>query len=294
MKKKPFSSEFAFSLGVPALIWQCLFFYLPLLLLVLASFLALSDEGAILGLTMNKIFFFVNPLYGKVIAASLLMAFSNALICLAIAYPVAYFMAITAKRFKNILLILLIVPFWTNFLLHVYAWFFVLEREGFLNNLLLSLGIIHEPLHLLNSFFSIMVMMVYYYLPFMVLPIYSSLERFDLRLIEASLDLGATSMQTFRRIMLPLTLRGVRTGFFLVYIPSFGEFAIPELMGGDKQMFVGSVVSHYILGEQTGSLGAAFTVVSCAVLLISAVLFYWLINRFLIPQTEPQEIKAAP
>ncbi|MES2345107.1 MAG: ABC transporter permease [Chlamydiota bacterium] len=281
MKKKIFSLEFPFFLGIPALIWQFLFFYAPLLILVITSFIKISEEGFIQGFTFEKIYFFLNPIYGKVIVASLLLAFSNAVICLLIAYPVAYFMAIAAKKFKNLLLILMIVPFWTNFLLHVYAWFFVLERDGFLNTLLRSIGIINEPIQLLNSLFSIMVMMVYYYLPFMVLPLYSSLERFDYKLIEASLDLGATSMQTFRRIMLPLTLGGVRTGFFLVYIPSFGEFAIPELMGGDKQMFVGSVVSHYILGEETGSLGAAFTVVSCFSLLVSAIFFFWLISRFL-------------
>ena len=140
--------------------------------------------------------------------------------------------------------------------------------------------VISTPVTLLNSLFSIMVMMVYYYLPFMVLPIYSSLERFNTSLIEASLDLGASWFQTFRRIILPLTMRGVRAGFFLVYIPSFGEFAIPELMGGDKRMFVGNVVSQYILAEGTGSLGAAFTVISCVALLITAVFFYWLMDRY--------------
>jgi spermidine/putrescine transport system permease protein len=284
MKKKIFSSEFAFSLGVPALIWQVLFFYIPLLFIVISSFLKVTEEGSISGVTLDQVLFFFNPTYMKVIAASLLLALSNALICMLIAYPVAYFMAIAAKRFKNFLLILLIIPFWTNFLLHVYAWFFVLDRNGFLNNLLISIGLIDTPLKLLNTLFSIMIMMVYYYLPFMVLPIYSSLERFDYRLIEASLDLGATFMQTFRRIMLPLTVRGLRSGFFLVFIPSFGEFAIPELMGGDKQMFVGSVVSHYILGEETGSLGAAFTVVSCVALLVCAIFLYWLINRLLMPK----------
>jgi spermidine/putrescine transport system permease protein len=292
MKKKILSLDFPFFLGVPALIWQFLFFYAPLLILVISSFLKLSEEGFIQGFTLEKIYFFLNPIYGKVILASLLLALCNAVICLLIAYPVAYFMAIAAKKFRNLLLILMIVPFWTNFLLHVYAWFFVLEREGFLNTLLQTLGLIGQPFQLLNSLFSIMIMMVYYYLPFMVLPLYSSLERFDYKLIEASLDLGATSMQTFRRIMLPLTLRGVRTGFFLVFIPSFGEFAIPELMGGDKQMFVGSVVSHYILGEETGSLGAAFTVVSCLALLVTTLFFFWLISRFLTPKTQSPQTES--
>jgi ABC-type spermidine/putrescine transport system permease subunit I len=185
---------------------------------------------------------------------------------------------------------LLIVPFWTNFLLHVYAWFFVLEREGFINNLLHATHLIQSPIPFLNSLFATMLMMVYYYLPFMVLPIYSSLEKFDYRLIETSVDLGASWLQTLKRIILPLSIGGIRAGFFLVYIPSFGEFAIPELMGGDKQMFVGSVVARYILGDQTGSLGAAFTVVSCFILCFSCVVIYFLLGKlFLSPKQQRKD-----
>jgi spermidine/putrescine transport system permease protein len=134
-----------------------------------------------------------------------------------------------------------------------------------------------------------MIMMVYYYLPFMFLPIYSSLERFNYCLIEASYDLGAHWLQTFRRIMLPLTSNGIVAGFFLVFIPSFGEFAIPELMGGDKKMFVGTVVSQYILGEGTGSLGAAFTLISGIILLASAILLFFVLNRILKPRSKQHE-----
>lgn len=281
---RPPSSELPFAMGAPALIWQVLFFYVPLFLIFAASVIKVSSRGTVEGVTFEKLLFFFSPTYLYVIGSSLLLALSNAIICLLIAYPLAYFLAFRGKKFKNLFLFLLIVPFWTNFLLHVYAWFFVLEREGFLNNMLRFLGIIQEPLHLLNSLFAIMVMMVYYYLPFMVLPIYSSLERFNFRLIEASMDLGANWLQTFKRIMLPLTLRGVRAGFFLVFIPSFGEFAIPELMGGDRKMFVGSAISQYILGEETGSLGSAFTVVSMLFLLISAVGLYYLMTFIFMPK----------
>lgn len=279
---RPPVSDRPFAIGIPALIWQILFFYIPLLIIAVTSFLKTSSAGNV-SLTFEKIAHFINPLYLRVIGFSLLLAIVNVIICFLIAYPLAYFLAFKGRKIKNFLLFLLLIPFWTNFLLHVYAWFYVLERHGFLNNLLLHLGVIKQPVILLNSPFAIIIMMVYYYLPFMVLPIYTSLERFNTSLIEASFDLGATWLQTFRRIVLPLTMRGVRAGFFLVYIPSFGEFAIPSLMGGDKIMFVGNVVSEYILGEGTGSLGAAFMVVSCAVLLVTAVFFYWLLGRF----TEP-------
>ncbi len=279
--RKPPTTELPFTIGAPAMIWQVLFFYLPLAILTITSILQFSELDVFEGFTFQKIAFFLRPLYLKVIFSSFLLALSNAILCLLIAYPLAYFIAFVGKRYKNFFLFLLIVPFWTNFLLHIYAWFFVLEKEGFLNNLLRGIGLISEPLQLLNTPFAIMIMMVYYYLPFMVMPLYSSLEKMDVRLVEASLDLGATWGQTLRRVMLPLTKRGLKAGFFLVFIPSFGEFAIPELMGGDKQMFVGTVVSNYILGDETGSLGAAFTLVASILLLLSSILLYWIIDRLI-------------
>lgn len=287
--RKPPTTELPFSIGAPAMIWQVLFFYLPLTILVLTSVLKFNAFGTFQGITFEKITFFLRPLYFKVILSSFFLAIGNAILCLLIAYPLAYFLAFTGKRFKNVFLFLLIVPFWTNFLLHVYAWFFVLEKEGFLNNLLRALGIISEPINMLNSHFAIMVMMVYYYLPFMVMPLYSALEKMDFRLVEASLDLGASWGQTLRRVILPLTKRGLKAGFFLVYIPSFGEFAIPELMGGDRWMFVGTVVSHYILGDETGSLGAAFTVLASIFLLLSAIGLYWMIDRLIPGRTHVKD-----
>lgn len=280
LRKSP-ASELPFSIGTPAMIWQVLFFYLPLTILVVTSMIKFDEFDLFQGFTFEKISFFLRPLYLKVILSSFILALGNAILCLLVAYPLAYFIAFTGKRFKNFFLFLLIVPFWTNFLLHVYAWFFVLEKEGFVNNLLRATGIISEPLNMLNTPFAIMIMMVYYYLPFMVMPLYSSLEKVDFRLVEASFDLGASWGQTLRRVILPLTKRGLKAGFFLVYIPSFGEFAIPELMGGDKLMFVGTVVSNYILGDETGSLGAAFTVVASLLLLLSAVGLYWVIDRLI-------------
>lgn len=275
------SSQLPFAIGAPAMIWQVLFFYFPLSIIAASSIIAFSESGALEGLTFSKILFFLKPLYLKVIGSSFLLGFSNALLCLLVAYPLAYFLAFSCKKYKNFLLFLLIVPFWTNFLLHVYAWFFVLEKQGFLNNLLTSLSLVKNPDSMLNTPLAIMIMMLYYYLPFMVIPLYSALERLDIRIVEASYVLGASWRQTFLRVILPLTKRGLAAGFFLVYIPSFGEFAIPELMGGDRYMFVGSVVANYVLGDETGSLGAAFTVLSSICLLISAIAFYWLLDKLI-------------
>lgn len=277
-------SDKAFSAAAPALLWQILFFYLPLFIIMLTSVLKFSEENAFQGFTLEKITHFLNLTYLKVISSSLALAFSNALICLLIGFPVAYALAFKIKHFKNFFLFLLMVPFWTNFLLHVYAWFYVLDKGGIINAFLIKIGLVHDPKSMLNNVFAIMIMMVYYYLPFLILPLYSSLERFDRKLIEASLDLGASWLDTFKRILLPLAKNGLRSGFFLVFIPSFGEFAIPELMGGDKIMFAGSVISHFILGDQTGSLGAAFAFVSCIVLLGISLLIYKAFDRLLKPK----------
>lgn len=275
--RKVFMRQLAFFVGIPAVVWQVLFFYSPLLFIIGLSFS---------GFTFSHYLPFFTNVYMYIVVRSLVMAISNAILCALIAYPIAYFLAFKAGRFKLFHLFFLIVPFWTNFLLHIYAWFFVLERDGFLNNLLIKLSLISEPLRMLNTMAAVMVMMVYYYLPFMILPIYTNLERFDRKLLEASLDLGATWWQTVRNVLLPLSLPGIRSGFFLVLVPSFGEFAIPELMGGDKNMFVGSVVSHYILGSQTKSLGAAFTLLSCTALICMVVVVYWLLGKILKPKME--------
>lgn len=260
--------------GIPVVLWQILFFFLPLGVVLLLSIVNLQQ-----GLSFASFRTFFTPTYAYVIGRSLVLAFTNACLCLVIGYPLAYFLAFKAGRFKNFLLFLFIVPFWTNFLLHVYAWFFVLERGGFLNTFLRYLGITKEPLHILNTLYAVSLMMVYYYLPFMVLPLYTLLEKFDYRFIEASLDLGASWSQTVRKIMIPITLPAILSGFFLVFVPSFAEFAIPELLGGDKVMFVGSVVSHYILGGTTISYGAAFTVLSSAALILSALILYPCLKR---------------
>lgn len=271
--------ERIFAIGSPALIWQVIFFYLPLALMMVSSVVIFSEAGGMQGLTLRNFIPLFSATHFTVIFSSIFLALSTALISLAFAYPLAHFIAFKAGRFKTPMLFFLIVPFWTNFLLHVYAWFFVLEREGFLNTLLMKVGLIHEPIHFLNSIFAIIVMMVYCYLPFMVLPIFSSLERFDRRYLEVSNDLGASWWVTFRKVMLPITLPAVRAGFFLVFIPSFGEFIIPELMGGDRTYFVGNVVSQYVLGDETGGLGAAFMVMSCFALVLAVMCIYYAFKK---------------
>lgn len=272
--------EKSFFIVAPALLWQALFFYLPLVSILILSILKLSDLGVYQRITLTYYAHFLSGTYFSIIGKSLALALGTSLLCFLLGYPLAYFISFKAGKFKNIYLFLLILPFWTNFLLHIYAWFFVLERSGFLNTFLLRIGLIREPLSMLNSIPAIVLLMVYSYLPFMVLPIYSVLERFDRKLLEASSDLGASSWQTLLKVVLPLSLSGILSGCALVFVPAFGEFAIPALVGGEKYVFVGSVISQYILANKTVSLGAAFTVISCCILLLFIGLVFLGVRRF--------------
>lgn len=267
---KYIQNEFPFIIGAPALIWQTIFLVLPLLSIIGLAFTGNAGE-----------YFkpFIDQVYAHVVLRTVVMALANSVLCLVIAYPLTYFLAFRAGRLRVPGLFLLIIPFWTNFLLHVYAWFFVLEKNGFLNTLLLKLGIITQPLEVLNSWIAVMIMMVYYYMPFMVLPLYTQFEKFDSRLFEASLDLGASWLQTVRYVLIPATMPGIISGFFLVFVPSFGEFAIPELMGGDKFLCVGSLVSYCVLGAETASYGAAFTVLSSCILVGISSIVYTILSR---------------
>lgn len=277
--KKSFLKEKPFALGAPAFIWQLLFFYIPLLFILFLSFTQLSVDSIYNGFTLEHYKNFFASTYVHIIVRSLLLAISTGIACFFIGYPLAYYIAFKSKH-KNLLLFLLIVPFWTNFLLHIFAWFFLLDHSGLVNNMLVYFKIVKEPIQFLNTMFAIFLVMVYAYLPFMVLPLYSILEKFDKKLIEASQDLGASLWQTLIRIMLPLSLPGIISGFFLVFVPSFGEFAIPSLMGGDRYAFVGNVIYSYILGNRTMELGSAFTVLSVLVLALFLWISYSIFKKF--------------
>ncbi len=269
--KKVALQEMPFLASLPAIVWQILFWCIPLFIVI---YLSLTKFGIFTLHNYSELF---QLIYVRIILRSLALAIANALICLFCAYPVAYFLAIYTQRWKNFLLFLLVLPFWTNFLVQIYAWFFLLEHNGLINKILLRLHLISEPLNLSNNVFAVLLVMVYCYIPFMVLPIYSVVEKLNIRLLEASADLGATPWQTFRHITLPLSASGIKTGVLLVLVPSFGEFVIPALVGGSKYMMVGSLISHYFLVARDSALGSAFTLLSGLVLLIIALLFHWYI-----------------
>jgi spermidine/putrescine transport system permease protein len=265
----------SFILTVPAILWQVLFLYIPLLLVVYIS-LQSSAATIFFDLTFSHYATLLKFSYFHIIARSVCMATVVTISCLILAYPVAYFLALrVSARWKNVLLFLLTLPFWTNFLIQIYSWVFVLDNTGLINTYLLRWGIVSQPLHLINNMYAILVVMIYYYLPFMMMPLYSILEKIQHDVLEASMDLGATHWQTFRRITVPLSMSGIKTGVFLVFVPAFGEFVIPSIIGGGQQLFVGSLVSHYLLVVRDTQLGAAFTIMSGGVLFVCALLFHW-------------------
>jgi len=263
---------------VPAFLWQALFFYVPMVIIITAGFLKRGDVYWWHRLTLEHYYDFFSLTYGAIILRSCLLAVVNATLSVLVAYPLAYYLARMQSRWKNCLIFLLILPFWTNFLVQVYAWFFVLEKFGLINSVLLKTGIIAEPLHLLHTVGAIYLVMLYCYFPFAVMPIYSILEKLDKRMLEASYDLGATPWQTLYYIILPLSSSGLITGFFLVFIASFGEFVIPALLGGGKQMYVGTLISHFFLAVRNFYAGSAFTALSICVLIILAWLAYSVIK----------------
>ena len=278
--KTKLKSEFPFFMAMPAVAWQILFFSIPVLFIFLVSFL--NTHGSFFSfstLTLEHYRHFLKPLYFLVIIRSLLLAFTTACVCLLVSYPVAYYLAVKIKRYKNIFLFFLILPFWTSLMVQVYSWFFILEHNGLINTLFLKLGLISHPLALLNTTFAIYIVMVYCYLPFMIMPLYTALEKIDWRMFEAAADLGATQWQTFSKITIPLSMPGIKTGFFLVFVPSFGEFVVPVLLGGGKQLFVGSLIAQYFLAARNMYRGAAFTTISSIMLVVAVAVAYWYFKR---------------
>lgn len=272
--KKDYWQELPFLLAVPAVVWQCIFMIMPLCIIAYYSFFNPGSSSWISRFTLSHYTGLFDMVYVRIVMRSLILAFGTSISCLIVAYPVAYYLAIRVRRFKNTLLFLLTLPFWVNFLVQIYAWYFLLEYNGLINKLLVGLGIIEKPLALAMSQASIFVVMVYCYLPFMIMPLYSMLEKIDKRLLESSADLGATAWQTFSRITLPLSFPAIRTGFLLVLIPTFGEFVVPSLLGDGKYMMVGSLISYFFMVARDNSDGAAFTMVSGLVLLLAILMLY--------------------
>jgi putrescine transport system permease protein len=267
-------------IGTPYL-WLVLFFLLPCLIVFKISMSELADTGigfldmvslqeGVLQLRLklsNYAFLLSDSLYLLTYLSSLGYALVTTCICLFLGYPFAYFLARSPVAIRPMLMMLVMLPFWTSFLLRIYAWAGLLDNNGLINQVLLSLGVISEPLLMMHTPFSLEIGMVYVYLPFMVLPLYANLVKMDLRLLEAAADLGAQPWTIFRRITIPLSYNGILAGSMLVFIPCVGEYVIPALLGGADTLNIGRVLWDEFFNNNDWAMASSVAIVMMLLIL---------------------------
>ena len=267
-------------LAIPYIIWMAIFVVAPIIMVVIYAF-----SSAAGGFTLEN-FSSIGD-YAVIFGRSFKLAFIATVICLLIGYPLAYMMSREGEQFKRVAMVLIMLPMWMNFLLRTYSWISILENNGLLNQLFRSLGIIDlynsvmgtdiEYFRMIGTSGAVVLGMVYNYLPFMILPIYSVIIKLDKSLIEAARDLGANSFNVFRRVILPLSLPGVLSGITMVFVPSVSTFAISKMLGGGTQMMLGDLIEQQFLGgAYNPQLGAAISLV----MMVIVVVCMWVMNRF--------------
>jgi putrescine transport system permease protein len=272
----------------PPYLWLGLFFVLPFALIFKISLsemtIAQPPYTAILeyldgALTVqlnlgNYLWLFQDPLYAQAYVSSLRIAAWSTLFCLLIGYPTAYTISRMRGTTQSLCLLLVVLPSWTSFLIRIYAWMGILRNNGIINEVLLGLGIIDEPLRLLNTEGAVYLGIVYAYLPFMVLPLYANLVKLPQSLLDAAADLGAGPVRRFLRITLPLSQGGIIAGCLLVFIPAVGEFVIPELLGGSQTLMIGKVLWNEFFGNRDWPVASAVATLMLFILLVPIVLFH--------------------
>lgn len=274
---------------LPAGIWYLVFFIIPMLFPLVFSFAQSDPTGGVLlqNFSIDNYLRFLscNPfaysvlgecIYVKVFVQTIIFAVIGTVGCMLIAYPLAYFLATRGGKWRTTLLVLIIIPFWTSFLIRTYAWQVLLADQGIINGFLLSLGAITDDtrIRMLDTPFAVYLGIVYNYLPLMVFPLYVSLERLDKSLLEASKDLGASRWATFRQITLPLTAPGLFTGILLTFIPLTGEYIIPSLLGGSKTLLMGNLVANQFLQARDWSFGSASAILLIATLVLFVLVWF--------------------
>ena len=273
--------------SVPFL-WLLLFFLIPFAIVLKISFsdarIAMPPYDPLLHWVDHQVlqvklnlgnyaFLIEDPLYWKSYLNSIKIAGISTLLCLLLGYPMAYGIARSSPSTRNILLLLVILPFWTSFLLRVYAWIGILKNNGLINNALMSLGMIDQPIQMLQTDFAVYIGIVYSYLPFMILPLYANLEKMDLTLLEAAADLGSRPWESFLKVTLPLSMPGIIAGCLLVFIPAVGEFVIPALLGDPGTLMIGKVLWTEFFNNRDWPVAASVAVALLALLVVPVLLF---------------------
>jgi putrescine transport system permease protein len=272
-------------------VWLLVFFVVPFIIVLKISFaqtiIAQPPYTPMFGpdsvshneLLLNYNRLFDDLLYAKAYWSSLQLAFFSTIMCLLIGYPMAYGIARCSPSTRGLLLLAIILPFWTSFLIRVYAWMGILGKEGVLNNALISLGIIDTPLQILYTPTAMYIGIVYTYLPFMILPLYANLEKMDLSLLEAAQDLGCRPIKAFFVITVPLSMPGIIAGSLLVFIPAVGEYIIPELLGGPNALMIGRVVYNEFAQNRDWPMSAAVAAAILLLLVVPIMLFQYYQNK---------------
>jgi spermidine/putrescine transport system permease protein len=268
---------------LPATLFYTVFFIIPFFIsfgVSLGIFLpsdAQISRGELITLRYYEQVF--DQIFLRVFLRSLALASATTALCLLIAYPMAYYIAVKAVRYRNFLLLLVIMPLWVTFLLRAYALLTLLGPEGFVNGILLSLGLIQQPLFLIYNETSVLIGMVYSYLPLAILPLYSTLVRLDKTVIEASRVLGAGPLKTFFKVTLPISKPGVFAAVLLTFIPAAGEFIVPSFLGGPNEVYVGTLIYNAFLAARNWNWGAAMSIVYISVVLLGVVLYLRLVGE---------------
>lgn len=268
-------SAMSWLLLAPALLWLALFVIAPTAILFVYSFCDRDELGRVVyAFTWDNYRRVADPIYLRIFWRSIWYAGLSTGICVVIGYPVAYCIGRAREAVRQRLLLLVMIPFWTSFLIRTYAWITILKQEGLLNSLLRTLAVTSTPPDLLYTPFAVVIGLVYAYLPFMILPIYGSVEKLDGSLIEAAHDLGAGPWRVFSSVIIPLTAPGIAAGTLLVFVPAIGMFAVTDLLGGAKVPLIGNVIQNQFMQARDWPFGAALGVVFLGLFAIA----YWLLQ----------------
>ena len=253
--------------AAPYILWSAIFVVVPLFLVLFFSLVS-QDAGG-WRITLEHFGRFLEPVYISVFIRSMKLAVLSTLLCILFGYPAAMFLSKAAPKLRNTLILLFILPMWMNFLLRTYAWMTLLEKRGLINAILAHLSL--PAINILYTDYAVMLGMVYNFLPFMILPIYSVLMKMDRSLLEAAEDLGADSWTSFRRVTFPLSLPGVYAGMIMVFMPAVTTFVISRLLGGGQYMLIGNVIEEQFLAIGNWSFGSAVSVLMMAIILVSMI-----------------------
>ena len=234
----------------PLLLWVALFVVAPTAIMLVYSFGRRGTlGGVVLDFTMDNYAAVLDPTYLKIVVRSILYSGLTTIICLVMGYPVAYYIGRADARWRNLLLMMVMIPFWTSFLIRTYAWVTILKNEGLLNGLLIQWQLIVQPFEMLYTPAAVILGLVYTFLPFMILPIYTSVEKLDNALVEAAFDLGAGPVRAFSRVIVPMTSPGITAGILLVFIPALGLYAVNDILGGGKVDMIGNIIENQFKGN---------------------------------------------